>query len=143
MREGKSASRKRSTRGIFCTSPTAELVVTGLADMLQGLAGRPGVEAVVLVSPDGLPIQHPGLPAEEAEALAALAVTAQRQAARLAEGAGRGTLRTQLLEADGGVLILSEAGGGSVLLLRVEAGVPFGDLLYDLRRDRAALGALL
>jgi predicted regulator of Ras-like GTPase activity (Roadblock/LC7/MglB family) len=117
--------------------------VTGLADMLQRLAGRPGVEAVVLVSPDGLPIQHPGLPAVEAEALAALAATAHRQAARLAEGAGRGPLRTQLLEAEGGVLIVSDAGGGSVLLLRVGTDAPFGDLLSDLRRERAALGALL
>jgi len=115
-----------------------------LAELLRELAARPGVEAVVLVSPDGLPIQQAGRASADADALAALAATAHRQAARLSEGAGQGGLRTMVLEADGGVLVLSDAGAaGHVLLLRVDADAEFGDLLYDLRRERAALGALL
>ena len=30
----------------------------GLAEVVRGLAARDGVDAVVLVSPDGLPIDH-------------------------------------------------------------------------------------
>ena len=117
--------------------------MTGLADVLQSLATRPGVDAAVLVSPDGLPIQHAGPTAADAEALAALAATAHRHAVRLADAAGRGALRTVVLEAGDGALILSDAGAGHVLLLRLALDAPFGDLLYDLRRERAALGALL
>lgn len=116
----------------------------GLADVLHTLAARPGVEAVVLVSPDGLPIQHAGRATTDGDALAALAATAHRQAVLLSDGAGRGALRTVVLEAEGGVLVLSDAGvAGHVLLLCVAPGAAFGDLLYDLRRERAALGALL
>jgi predicted regulator of Ras-like GTPase activity (Roadblock/LC7/MglB family) len=117
--------------------------MTGLVDVLQALAGRPGVDAVVLVSPDGLPIHRACHAAVDADALAALAATAVRHAARLAEGAERGAWRTLLLEAESGTLILSEAGAGNVLLLRVAPDAPFGDLLYDLRQERPALGALL
>jgi predicted regulator of Ras-like GTPase activity (Roadblock/LC7/MglB family) len=115
-----------------------------LAEVLRDLAARPGVEAVVLVSPDGLPIQQAGPASADADALAALAATAHRQAARLAEGAGQGDLRTVVLEADGGVLVLSDAGAaGHVLLLKVSLDAAFGDLLHELRRERTALGALL
>jgi predicted regulator of Ras-like GTPase activity (Roadblock/LC7/MglB family) len=116
--------------------------MTGLAEALLALAGRPGVEAVVLVSPDGLPIQQAG-GAEDAEAIAALAATGHRHAVRLADAAQQGQLRTQVLESDGGVLVLSDAGAGHVLVLRVAPDAPFADLLFDLRRERAALGALL
>jgi predicted regulator of Ras-like GTPase activity (Roadblock/LC7/MglB family) len=117
--------------------------MTGLADMLRALAARPGVDAAVLVSADGLPIQKAGDASVDGEALAALAATAARHAARLVEGAERGAWRTLLLEAEGGTIILSEAGAGNLLLLLVTADTAFGDLLYDLRRDRPSLGALL
>lgn len=117
--------------------------MTGLADVLQTLAGRPGVDAVVLVSPDGLPIQQAGRARIDADAVAALAATAVQHAGRLADGAQRGAWRTLLLESEDGVLILSEAGAGNVLLLLVDAHAPFGDLLYELRQERPALGALL
>ena len=42
-----------------------------------------------------------------------------------------------------GTLVLSEAGAGNLLLLLVAADAAFGDLLFDLRRDRPTLGALL
>jgi predicted regulator of Ras-like GTPase activity (Roadblock/LC7/MglB family) len=117
--------------------------MTGLADLLHALAARPGVDAAVLVSPDGLPIQQAGPATLDADALAALAATAVRHVARLAEGAERGAWRTLLLEAEGGTLLLSEAGAGNMLVLLVAADAAFGDLLYDLRRDRPTLGALL
>ena len=117
--------------------------MTGLSDILHALAARPGVDAAVLVSPDGLPIQQAGAIALDADALAALAATAVRHASRLVEGAELGGWHTLLLEAEGGTLILSAAGAGNVLLLLVAADAAFGDLLYDLRRDRPTLGALL
>jgi predicted regulator of Ras-like GTPase activity (Roadblock/LC7/MglB family) len=117
--------------------------MTGLTDVLQALAARPGVVAVVLVSPDGLCIQQAGSGALDADALAALATAAVRHAARLAEGAEFGAWRTLLLEAGNGTVILSEAGAGHVLLLVVAPEASFGDLLFDVRRDRSMLGALL
>lgn len=114
-----------------------------LSDLLATLADRPGVEAVVLVSPDGLTVSHAGTGADDPDALAALAATAVRHAERLVTGAERGALRTLLLEAEVGTLLLSLAHDGHWLLLRLAEDAEFGDLLYDLRRQRPTLDALL
>ncbi|HEX5633565.1 MAG TPA: roadblock/LC7 domain-containing protein [Gemmatimonadales bacterium] len=114
-----------------------------LAEVLRALAGRPGVNAVVLVSPDGLPIERAGRDAGDADALAALAATALRHALRLADGAGTGDLGTLLLEGSHGTLLLSPAGPSGWLLARVAPDADFGDLLFDLRTHQPALAALL
>jgi predicted regulator of Ras-like GTPase activity (Roadblock/LC7/MglB family) len=117
--------------------------MSSLSDLLEALADRPGVDAVVLVSPDGLTVGHAGAGGTDPDALAALAATAVRHAERLADGAERGALRTLLLEAEVGSLLLSLAHDGHWLLLRLADDAEFGDLLYDLRRQRPALSALL
>ena len=65
----------------------------GLAEVVRGLAARDGVDAVVLVSPDGLPIDHAARGTCDADALSALATTVLRPAARIGESAGGGAPR--------------------------------------------------
>ncbi len=117
--------------------------MAGLSEVVEALASRPGVEAVVLTSADGLPIQHAGPSVEDPEALAALAATFARQAARLLEAGGRGVLQTVVLEAERGLAILSLLGEGTWVLLLVAPGTNVGSLLFELRRHRPALAALL
>ena len=56
-----------------------------LRDVVQGLAARPDVDAVVVLSSDGLPIDHAGRTAVDTEAVAALAATFINGARRLGE----------------------------------------------------------
>jgi hypothetical protein len=114
-----------------------------LSGFVRELAARPEVEAVVLASPDGLPIDQSGPAGLDAEALAALTATAARVAAQLTAAGGRGDVRTAVIETDRGLVVLAGAGSEGWLLVLTHAGTNVGELLFELRRRRPALAALL
>lgn len=114
-----------------------------LAGFVRELAGRAEVRGVVLASPDGLPIDQAGPAGFDAEALAALAATAVRSASQLAGASGAGELRSAVLETAEGLVIISGAGAEGWLLVLTRAGANAGELLFELRRRRPALTALL
>ena len=117
--------------------------MSSLSEVVRALSDRPGVEAVVVASLDGLPIAHDGRSASDPDAMAALAATAIRHADRLAEGSALGGVQTIALEAEQGTLLITPAAPGSWLLLLVEPDANFGQVLYDIRRHRTALATLL
>jgi predicted regulator of Ras-like GTPase activity (Roadblock/LC7/MglB family) len=114
-----------------------------LGVVVQRLAARDGVDAVLLLSGDGLPIDHTANTPFDAEAVAALAATVARHAARLGEGAGRGGVSTAVLEFADGVLVLARAGADDWLAVLARADADIGPLLFDLRQHRSALATLL
>lgn len=117
--------------------------MTGLGALVRGLAAREGVRAVLLVSGDGLPIEHTAGSPVEAETMAALAATLGRHADRLGEDAGPGEFRSAVLEYAGGLVVLARAGNGNWLTLLTGPDADIGALLYDLRYHRTALAQLL
>ncbi|MGN6393607.1 MAG: roadblock/LC7 domain-containing protein [Gemmatimonadales bacterium] len=114
-----------------------------LSEVVQQLAARDGVEGVLLLSGDGLPIEHAAQASLDADTVAALAATVARHASRLGEGAGLGEVTTGVLEYGRGLLILARAGADDWLALLARADADIGPLLYDLRQHRAALATLL
>jgi predicted regulator of Ras-like GTPase activity (Roadblock/LC7/MglB family) len=117
--------------------------MTELGEVVQSLAARDGVEAVLLLSADGLPIEHSARTSFDSETVAALAATLAQHAARLGRGAGRGELVTGVLEFGRGLLILARAGTEDWLALLANPDADVGPLLYDLRQHRSALAPLL
>jgi predicted regulator of Ras-like GTPase activity (Roadblock/LC7/MglB family) len=117
--------------------------MTGLSDVVRGLAARDGVEAVLLASSDGLPIDHAASVDFEPETVAALAATLAQHAARLGAGAGRGEFAAAVLEFAGGVLVLGRLHTGDWLALLASADADIGPLLHDVREHGPALAALL
>jgi predicted regulator of Ras-like GTPase activity (Roadblock/LC7/MglB family) len=115
----------------------------GLAEVVRGLAARDGVDAVVLVSPDGLPIDHAARGACDADALSALATTVLRPAARIGESAARGPLGRVVFEYAGGLALLSVLGDGNALLVLLAPDADAGTMLFDLGRMTPALASLL
>ena len=116
--------------------------MTGLADVLRGLAARDGVQAALLLSGDGLPIEHAGT-GFEPETVAALAATLAQYAGRLGEGTSRGELRSAVLDYARGPLVLARAGGADWLAILARPESDIGPLLYDLRQHGPALAGLL
>jgi predicted regulator of Ras-like GTPase activity (Roadblock/LC7/MglB family) len=114
-----------------------------LGEVVHSLAARDGVEAVLLLSGDGLPIEHAARAQFDSETVAALAATLAQHASRLGEGARGGELATAVLEFNRGLLILARAGAGDWLALVAAADADIGPLLYDLRQHRSALVPLL
>lgn len=117
--------------------------MNGLSDVVRGLAARDGVEAVLLASADGLPIDHAASTPFEPETVAALGATLAQHAARLGAGAGRGDVITMVLEYASGVIVLGRLGSGDWLGILASADADIGPLLHDLREHAPALAALL
>lgn len=117
--------------------------MVGLGDVLRSLAARDGVQAALLLSGEGLPIEHAANGAFEPETVAALAATLAQYAARLGEGAGRGELRTAVLDYAGGLIVLARAGSADWLAILARPDADVGPLLYDLRHHGPALAGLL
>jgi predicted regulator of Ras-like GTPase activity (Roadblock/LC7/MglB family) len=117
--------------------------MTGLGDVVRTMAERSDVAAAVLVSADGLPIQHAGRRTLDPDAVAALAATAARHTAAVADALGLGPVETLVLECGAGLLALARLASGDWLLVLPADGADLGALLYDLRRHRPALASLL
>jgi predicted regulator of Ras-like GTPase activity (Roadblock/LC7/MglB family) len=117
--------------------------MSGLGEVVQRLATRDGVEAVLLLSGDGLPIEHSARGAFEPETVAALAATLTQYAARLGAGASLGELSTAVLEFEDGLLLVARVGTGDWLAILAASEADIGPLLFDLRQHRPALAALL
>jgi predicted regulator of Ras-like GTPase activity (Roadblock/LC7/MglB family) len=116
--------------------------MTGLADVLRGLAARDGVQGALLLSGEGLPIDHAGS-GFEAETVAALGATLAQYAERLGEGAARGELRAAVLDFARGPVVLARAGASDWLAVLARSESDIGPLLYDLRQHGPALAGLL
>ena len=116
--------------------------MAGLAELVRRFAGQDGVTGAVVVSPDGLPIDHAGT-VPDPDALAALTITLLRPSLRLGENAGRGALFRSVLEFDQGYALLTAVRGGHWLLVLARPDADVGTLLFDLRRDGPALASLL
>jgi predicted regulator of Ras-like GTPase activity (Roadblock/LC7/MglB family) len=117
--------------------------MAALRDLVHGLSERGGVEAVLVLSGDGLPIEHAARSPFDAESLAALTATLVQYANRLGLGADRGALRTSVLEFERGLLVVAQLGAGDSLAILASSEADIGPLLYDLRQHRPALAALL
>ena len=116
--------------------------MTGLAEVLRGLAARDGVQGALLLSGEGLPIGHAGT-GFEPETVAALAATLGQYAGKLGEGADRGALRVAVLDFGRGPLVLARAGASDWLAILARPESDIGPLLYDLRQHGPALAGLL
>jgi hypothetical protein len=117
--------------------------MAGLGDVVRRLAERDGIEVVLVLSADGLPIEHASHQPFEAEPLAALTATLAQYANRLGLGTGRGALRTAVLDYERGLLVAAQIGAGDCLAILAKPDANVGELLYDLRQHRPALAALL
>jgi len=117
--------------------------MTNLNAVVRHLSERDGIEAVLVLSADGLPIEQAARTPFDPESLAALTAALVQYATRLGAGAGRGALRNAILEYERGVLVVAQVGAGDCLAILAASDADLGSLLYDLRQHRPALTALL
>ena len=111
--------------------------------MVRGLAARDGVEAVLLVSEDGLPIDHASSIPFDPETVAALSATLAQHIVRLGTGVGRGESAAAVLEYEKGIIVLRRLPSGDWLAIFASAEADIGPLLHDVREHGPSLAALL
>lgn len=117
--------------------------MAGLREVVLGLAARPDVDAVVVVSSDGLPIDHAGRNLVDPDAVAALAATFANGARRLGEAAECQELTGTVVEFGDQLAVLRPLGTEGHLFVLAARETNIGSLLFDLRRDTPALVTLL
>lgn len=114
-----------------------------IRDLVAAISRRDGVEAVVVLGRDGLVIDSQLSDGLTADDLAAHVPSVLVAADELGSTAGREGLATAVLEYARGLAIVSVLSGDAVLLVLAQPNPNLGQLLFELRRNREHIAALV
>ena len=117
--------------------------MASIRDLVAALRQREGVDAAIVLGRDGLMIDSQAIPGMNAEALAARIPPVLGPADDLGVAANRGQLVTAVLEMKEGLAIVSVLSADAVLLVLVHPSANIAQLLYELRRNREHIAALV
>ena len=114
-----------------------------IRDLVATIRQREGVEAAIVLGRDGLLIDSQTTPPLDAEQVAAHVPSIIQFADEFGAAASRGALQTAVLEHAGGMAVVSCLSADAVLLVLLQPTASLGQLLYELRRNRANIAALV
>jgi len=114
-----------------------------IRDLVAAIRQREGVDAAIVLGRDGLLIDSqlgPGLDAEDAAARIPAIIG---PADDLGAATGRGELLTAVLEHRNGLAVVSVLSAEAILLVLVSPRANIGQLLFELRRNREHIAAIV
>lgn len=114
-----------------------------IRDLVGAIRDRSGVDAAVVLGRDGLLIDSQVSASVDAEQVAAHIPSIVVAADELGVSAMHGGLTTAVLEYPRGFAILSVLSAEAILLVLVQPTANIGQLLYELRRNRENIAALV
>ena len=114
-----------------------------IRDVVDALGRRDGVEAVIILGNDGLPIASHVAGGADPEVLSALVPNVVQATDQLGHHASRGHLTTGVIEYNAGLAVVAALTAETKLLILVKPRTNVGPLLYDLARHRAEIAGLL
>jgi predicted regulator of Ras-like GTPase activity (Roadblock/LC7/MglB family) len=114
-----------------------------LRDVVDALGRRDGVEAVIILGNDGLPIASNVANGADPEVLSALVPNVVQATEQLGQHAGRGSMSTGVVEYESGLAVVANISADAKLLVMLRPRTNIGPLLYDLTRHRAEIAGLL
>lgn len=114
-----------------------------IRELVQAIARRNGVDAVVVVGRDGLPIDWASGDGIDPEGVAALLPSVIRGMSDLGAAGARGEFATAVLEFGSGLAVVAVLHRDAMLVILVRPETSIGTLLFDLRRHRTAIASLL
>jgi predicted regulator of Ras-like GTPase activity (Roadblock/LC7/MglB family) len=117
--------------------------MASIRDLVGALRQREGVDAVIVLGRDGLLIDSQAAQGLNPEDLAARIPPIIGPADEFGSAAGRGEVVTVILEHRQGLAIMSVLSAEAILLVLVQPGANIGQLLYELRRNREQIAALV
>ena len=117
--------------------------MASIRDVVEAFGRREGVDAVIILGNDGLPIDSRVPPGIDPDALAALIPSVLRACDQLGSSAAGGGLEMGVLEFGGGAAVVATLSDEAKLLVLAQPRANIGPLLYDLKRYRAEIAGLL
>lgn len=117
--------------------------MASIRDLVAALRQREGVDAAVVLGRDGLVIDSQAAEGLIPDDIAARIPSIIGPADELGTAAGRGEVVTVVLEHQLGIAIVSVLNADAVLLVLVQPNADIGQLLYEIRRNRDHIAALV
>lgn len=117
--------------------------MASIRDLVAALRQRDGVDAAIVLGRDGLLIDSQAIFGLNPEDLAARIPPIIGPADDLGDASGRGEAVTLILEHRQGIAIVSVLSVEAILLVLVQPSANIGQLLYELRRNREHIAALV
>jgi predicted regulator of Ras-like GTPase activity (Roadblock/LC7/MglB family) len=117
--------------------------VATIRELVGAIRQRDGVEAAVVLGRDGLLIDSQTAAGVDAESVAAHVPLILTAADDFGAANARGELRTAVLEHANGLAIVSAVSADAVLLVLVRPQANVAQLMYDIRRHREQIAALV
>jgi uncharacterized protein len=117
--------------------------MASIRDLVGALRQREGVDAAIVLGRDGLLIDSQAIPGLNPEDLAARIPPIIGPSDDLGNAANRGEAVTIILEHKQGIAIVSVLSDEAILLVLVQPSANIGQLLYELRRNREHIAALV
>jgi hypothetical protein len=113
-----------------------------IRDLVAAIRQREGVDAAIVLGRDGLIDSQLG-PALDADDVAARIPSIIGPADDLGAATGRGELLTAVLEHRDGIAVVSVLSPEAILLVLLNPRANIGQLLFELRRNREHIAALV
>jgi predicted regulator of Ras-like GTPase activity (Roadblock/LC7/MglB family) len=114
-----------------------------IRDLVAAIRQRDGVDAAIVLGRDGLLIDSQLAPGLDADDVAARIPAIIGPADEFGAATGRGELLTAVLEHRDGLAIVSVLSTEALLLVLVSPRANIGQLLFELRRNREHIAALV
>ncbi len=114
-----------------------------IRDLVSALRRRDGVDAAIVLGRDGLLIDGATDGALDPEGLAAHVPPMVAAAIDMGVAAGRGDFGLMVLEYGGGTAVVTAVSPDALLLVLLTPAANLASMLYDLRRHRAQIAALV
>lgn len=114
-----------------------------IRDVLRALSTRDGVDAVIVLSRDGLTIDADVADGLDPDGLAALVPSVITACTQLGDASERGGFGMGLIECDEGMMLLAEISDDALLAMFFAPGTNVGSHLYEVQRHRPAIADLL
>jgi predicted regulator of Ras-like GTPase activity (Roadblock/LC7/MglB family) len=112
-------------------------------DVVLALARRDGVDAVIILGSDGLPIDSHTQDGVDPEVVAAHLPALLQACDELGQHAHRGAFTAGVFEFAAGFAVVANLSREAKLLVLLRPRSNIGPLLYDLKRHRAEIAGLL
>ena len=114
-----------------------------IRELVATIRQRDGVEAAIVLGRDGLLIDGQAVTNLDAEGLAAHVPSIITGADEFGAASQRGPLVTGVFEHPHGLVVVSVLSSEAILLVLVQPEANVGQLLFELRRNREQMAALV
>lgn len=114
-----------------------------IRDLVTALRRRDGVDAALVIGRDGLLIDGAADTSLDRDGLAAHVPPLISAAVELSEASARGDFGLMVLEYGNGVAVVSSVSSDAMLLVLLRPTANLSSLLFDLRRHRAQIAAIV